>query len=85
MPSVYFFRSDPFIQMPHIISGDNEIKKLTLLHLKKCAQAEWNTFTKYLQKEVNDYRIEAKDNPFCQFSHNGATLRSKQKRQDFGI
>ena len=46
MPRVWDFWSDPFIQMLDTIAGDNEVKMLTVPHLDKYVQAEWNYFKK---------------------------------------
>ena len=84
-PSFNIFQSDTFSQLMHTISGENEVEILTINPLKMHVDEEWNTFKKYLRKEVNDHFIEAKGNRFCQFIHDGYSLLNKYKCQAFGI
>ena len=84
-PSFNIFRSDPFIQLTHVMDGDNEVKILTIPHLKMYVDIEQNTFKKRLRKEANGNCIEAKENIFFQFIHDGATLLNKYECQAFGM
>mgnify|MGYP001184610924 CR=1 FL=1 len=64
----YFFKKLTWLDIvgDSTIAGENELKMLTIPHLKKYIQAEWDTFKKYLQQELKDHHIEAKGSQFCQ-------------------
>ena len=70
--------------MLHTITGENEVQMFTVTHLKKCAQAEWNIFNKFLQNESNDHCVEAKGSPFFQFIHDGGELKNDHEYQACG-
>ena len=51
-PAFEIFRSGPFTQMTHDISGEKEIRVLTIKHLKMLVNKEWNTFIKKSERSV---------------------------------
>ena len=79
------FCDDPFIQMLITLSENNEVKILTIPHLKNHVQMELNTFNKHLQQELNDHCAEAKVSQFFQFIDDSHTLKNKHEYQTFSM
>ena len=67
------------------VAGENEFKSLTIPHLKTCLNVEYDAFKKAARQVVLDHYEEENENSFCQFTHDGAALRNKDKHQAFGI
>ena len=84
-PPFSAFRDEIFLQTMNGGAGENELKPLTIPHLKICLNSECNTFKEATHKAVIDHYEEASLNQFFQFAHDGATLLNKDKCQDFGM
>ena len=69
--------------MINAVSGENELKQLTITHLKTCMNVEHNAFKKSVRKAVLDHYEEVNLNQNFQFSHDGATLLNKDNHQAF--
>ena len=84
-PSFNVFLSNPFSYLTHTIAGENEAKNLNFHRLKVHTDTEWNVFKKNLRKEAKHHCIEAEDNIFFQFVHDGDVLLNNHKHQAFGM
>ena len=62
------------MQIINVVVGEQSIRTLTMPYLKMFVNAEWNTFIKFVQKEVYNHHVEAIFNQICQFFHDGFTL-----------
>ena len=69
------FRIYPLIQKIRTVAVENEIKTLTMLHLKTFINSEWNDFVKFIQIEIHDHHVEVSFNDICQFINDGFTLK----------
>ena len=77
-PPFETFKIYPLIQTIRTVAVENEIKTLTIPHLKMFINVEWNVFVKFLQKELHDRRVEASFNDIRQFINDGFTLKMKR-------
>ena len=74
-----------FLQMMSTVSGENEFKPLTIMHLKTCFNTDHKTLKKAARQEAPDHYEKANENIFCQLTHDGDTLLNKDKHQAFGM
>ena len=67
------------------VVGDNELSTLTITNLKTCVNAEHNALMKAIKQVALENYKEGYHNRFCQFVHDGATLKNKDKCQAMGV
>ena len=60
-------------------------KTLTIERLTACANAEHEVLKQGIMKVVIDHYEEVHHNQFCQFMHDGATLKNKEKHHAMGM
>ena len=53
------FRDESFLQMINVVARENDLKPLTIPHLKMCLNGEHNSFKKSSHQAVINYHEKA--------------------------
>ena len=73
------------MSMMKTTAGVSKFSTLTIPNLKFCVNAEHNALMKAIKKVVLEHYEEGHQNRFCQFMHDGFTLKNKDKHQAMGV